>query len=101
MIAEFTQFFRPNGRQEIVTTEIDDSLKEKYDSIKASGARLTCEVLTTGHVSFCIEEPTYGDFETELADNGPGVKDAIAKLISSFNVDNYISWREAMKQNEE
>jgi len=80
----FTQYLRPNGRQEIVHIERPDDIAAQAEKIVAAGFALECEVLMTGHVSFSIAGDK-GDVDIEVVPNGPGVPDAIDRMITRFS----------------
>lgn len=92
--AEFTQYLRPNGTPKPVTINIADDLSGHLDAIGKVGARLECEVLTTGEVSLTIFDPELEqDFDIELVPNGPGVPDAVDRLIRRFTQEQYQAWQ--------
>lgn len=101
MTVEVTQFIQPHGRQSLATTEISDDCQEKYKLMQAAGCRLTAEVLGTGHVSVCIEDPELGDYKIELAKNGPDVQKAIEKMLMEFDSAQFAEWKMREDQDEE
>ena len=100
MIAEVTQFMRPNGRQVHHELEIDDNCKEKYQEIIECGARLTGEQLTNGAASQTIETVN-GDFNivitkgSDLAAN----KRALEVMILDFDKKAFEEWNAVFKEN--
>lgn len=92
MIAKFTQYLRPNGRQVPAEFTIADDLAGHLHLIHSVGLQLAAEVLTTGHVSFTIENSDSDDFDSELVPNGPEVPVAIDRLIRRFNLASYEQW---------
>lgn len=81
---EFTQYMRPNGRQEIVRITRPEEIERKALHIQSLGCRLEVEEMMTGMVSLTVENPKNADDPTvaiELVMNGPGVPAAVDKLI--------------------
>ncbi len=76
-----TQYLRPDGRKEIVNTEVEDNIAEM-----AAGVIMSVEVLRTGEVGIWVKYPDWEE-EDELHDvatNGPGErspKNILSKLI--------------------
>lgn len=93
----FIQFHLPDGRQSKTTIKLDDTVSTKLEEIKNAGCRLTAEILTTGVCSFCIEKPEIGDFDMELSPNGPGVKEAVTKMILRFSPKDFQVWEMKME----
>jgi hypothetical protein len=80
----FTQFMRPNGRKELVQFQCDDpSIVDKAQQILATGLRFECEELISGMCSFTISSAEE-DLAYSMVMNGPGVPDAVKKLINDF-----------------
>ncbi len=86
MIAEVTQYMRPNGRQVNHDLEIDDKCQEKYQEIVDCGARLAAEQLMTLEVSQTIETEDF-DFDIILTPGGNlnDNKIALEKMILRFD----------------
>jgi hypothetical protein len=84
MIAEITQFHRPNGRTTQEKTNLPDDCAVGYEAIKRHGCRLTAEAVLNNLVSLCIEHPE-GDYDIEVVANGPEVQSAIASMLRRFN----------------
>jgi hypothetical protein len=95
MIAvEFTQYLRPDGRTKPATINVADDLSTHIEVIKRMGARLECEVLMPDMVSLTISDPELEeDFDMELVPNGPGVLDAVDRLIRRFTQEQYHAWQ--------
>lgn len=92
-----TQFILPRGTREFFTIEFPDDLQPQWDAIQKAGLRLTAEILTTGDVSLCIEDPKRGDFDVELAQNKPGPREPVKmleELIRRFTAEKYEKWKE-------
>ncbi len=93
--AHFTQFMLPDGRQKQVEMDVADDLAANLAAIDAAGARLECEILTTGQVSLTIFDPeSETDYDIELVTNGPEVPKAVDRLIRRFHLGAYIDARE-------
>ena len=89
---EVIQFYAPNGRQSIESTQLPRYLKSQYELMQSCGCRFTAEVLTLHHdgmVSVCIEEPGLGDFDIRVIPNGPKVQEAMAEMLDNFNRTNF------------
>lgn len=89
----FTQFHLPNGRRSHTTILSGDEEWAAYEKIRGSGLRLTIEILTTGHVSMCIEDPDVGDFDQEVCPNDPQVPLAVSKMLLRFDPSKVEAWR--------
>lgn len=100
MIAKFTQYLRPNGRQVETECKVADDLAEQLNLIQTAGAKLTAEVLMTGIVSFTISDFDSDDFDMELAPNGPEVPLAIDRLIRRFDLASYEQWAKELAEEE-
>lgn len=79
----FTQYLRPDGQRADVTIDRPPQIAELAQRIMASGFCFECEHLTTGHASLTIAGPE-GDEAIELVVNGPGVPDAVDRLVTRF-----------------
>jgi len=93
IIAKFTQYIRPNGREVSIEIEVADDLEDQLHAIRSAGAELTAEVLTTGEVSLTIEEPDCGDWDCIVVSNGPDVVSAVDSLIRRFDRTRFEQWR--------
>jgi hypothetical protein len=89
----FTQFLRPDGRQQEIRLELPDAVEPKLKEIRDSGCRLTAEVLSTGVCSFCVEEPALGDFDIILVPNGSKVPEAITSMLLRFDLAKFAEWK--------
>ncbi len=84
MSIPFTQYVLPNGRRREESIERPAEIEELAQRFIASGGRFECEILTTGHVSLTAvkeidDEPQ--DVEIVLCQNGPGILDAVDRLV--------------------
>lgn len=95
-----TQYLLPDGHTRQACIEIDDDLYAKVDLIRGLGMRFTAEILTTGEVSFCAEHEE-GDFLITVAPNGPGVREAIEKMVRGFDATEFGEWLADMTEHEE
>lgn len=80
------QYVRPHGIQrDQIVDKMPDDLKPLLKIIESQRWRLAAEVLTTGEVSFTVEDSrNEEDVDIEIAENGPGsngTKAALEKLI--------------------
>lgn len=80
----FTQYLRPNGRRTAVSIDMPNEIARQAAAIIAAGYRFECEELTTGQVSLTIADDDM-DYAIEVVMNGPGVPEAVARLIGRFN----------------
>jgi hypothetical protein len=80
-VAEVTQFLRPNGRQKLAHTDLPKDCEANYQAMIAARCRLEAEVLINGVVSMTISN-WENDLDMELHPNGPGLQEAIAKMIN-------------------
>lgn len=87
MSIQFTQYTLPHGRRSTTEIERGADVEAKAREIIAAGYRFECELLRTGHVSLTITDPNEGeDVAIELVPNGPGVGEAVDKLVSEFRI---------------
>ena len=84
-----------------MTTDVSDDCREKYKLMQLSGCRLTAEVLGTGHISLCIEEPALGDYKIEIVQNGPDVQKAIEKMLMEFDSAQFAEWKMADQEEDD
>lgn len=80
----FTQFLRPDGRRASVAIIRPAPVLEKASAIIAAGFRFECEELATGHASLTIADDE-GDHAIEVVVNGPGVPEAVDRLVLGFD----------------
>lgn len=83
----FTQYLRPNGRAVPVKIEVADDAALKARKIIDFGLEFECEVLSTGEVSLTITDPEDGDLDIEVVPNGPGMREAVERLIDRFRLE--------------
>ncbi|WP_230280234.1 hypothetical protein [Croceicoccus sp. Ery15] len=83
-IIPFTQFVAPNGHRRPVTIEVSDDTAAKARLIIQRGFAFECEVLMSGEVSLTITDPEEGDLDIEVVMNGPGVREAVERLVNRF-----------------
>lgn len=86
MAIPFTQYMRPSGRPKEVSIELPADIEALADRFIDAGGRFEAEVLTTDEVSltavFKDESGEEGDVEIEVVPNGPGMKEAVARLVA-------------------
>jgi len=83
-IIPFTQYLRPDGRQRDIQIEVPPQVVADAHALVCSGYHLECEVLRTGEVSLTVFDPTEEeDIAIEVVPNGPGVREAVARLIAA------------------
>lgn len=95
MVVELTQFLLPKGERREQTCIVSDTLQTKYQALRASGCRMTCEVLRNGMVSLAVEHPDFGDYLNEVCKNesGPNCPPAaLEKLIGRFDLEEFSQW---------
>jgi hypothetical protein len=92
MKIQVLHFFAPYGQREWQTTEVRDSLKEKYDLIQKLGCRITAEILNGGKVSLCIDKPDLDDIDIDICSNGPEVIEVLERMIENFSEDKYLDF---------
>lgn len=87
----FTQYMLPDGRPREIKIERSDAVADKAQQIIDAGYRFEAEVLTTGDVSFTVTGPMpddkeeEGDVDIEVTSNGPGVFEAVDRLVERFH----------------
>ncbi len=83
---EFTQYMLPDGRNRPVRVNVPQPVFEKAQDIIASGHRFECEMLndmkTISVTIHNIEDEE--DVAIEVVPNGPGVTEAIDRMIMDF-----------------
>jgi len=79
----FKQFLYPNGQERQVSVVRPLEIMKKAEKIIHNGYEFQCEVLSTGEVSFTISDED-GDHAIEIVENGPGVPEAVDRLVNKF-----------------
>jgi len=100
MQVPITQFIPPRGRQEIVHATVPDELAVNYESLRRHNCRLTAEILSTGHVSQCIEHEE-GDYAIEICANGPEVQQHLEKMLREFDGVKFEAWLKGFSEEQE
>jgi len=82
-MVEFTQYMLPDGEKKPIQIHVPMDLQVKATEINKRGYKFEAEVLRTGEVSFTVADPKLGDdIEIEICPNGPGVMEAVHRLIA-------------------
>jgi hypothetical protein len=86
MTIQFTQFLRPDGRQQKVGIDRPRPIEESALWLFENGCNFEIEVLRTGEVSIEVLSPEddEGDRSTlavEILENGPGVPEAVDRVV--------------------
>ena len=82
----FTQFVRPNGRQQITGIDRPPDVEAQAAKIIAAGGRFEIEVLTTGEISLeavIDEDDDIRSLAIEICENGPEVPLAVDRLVAA------------------
>lgn len=82
---QFIQYFRPNGKPKPATIDRPREVFRKAVAIIEAGYRLEAEVLIGGLVSLTVGNDE-GDYAAEIHFNGPGLEDAVDRLILGFEI---------------
>ena len=89
MPVKFTQYLRPDGRRKMITLQVPDHVGEMAAKIFAAGYHFDAEILMDEKTCSFTCEPNEPDedgndepISMELVDNGPGVGEAIHRLIA-------------------
>ncbi len=81
----FKLYCSPHGVQKMILIERPDDITEMARELVAVGVRLEAEVLSTGEASLTAERDDEDNevdvLAIEVVPNGPGVKDAVDRLI--------------------
>lgn len=81
----FTQYLRPDGRKTAVYISRSDEIEAMAQEVRARGYVFECEELSNGVCSFTVMGPVghedEADIAIELSRNGPGVPDAVDRLV--------------------
>jgi hypothetical protein len=96
MVVQITQFMAPNGEIRERQCEVPDDCAVGYEALRRKNCRLTAEVLTSGHVSQCIEHEE-GDYDIRLARNGQDVITSLITMIRAFDGAEFDKWLEAVE----
>lgn len=81
----FTQYLLPRGERREGGFEVAADVFAKAQTIIDAGHRFEAEILTTGHVSLTIHNvEAEEDVAIELVPNGPGVREAVCRLVEGF-----------------
>lgn len=81
----FTQYLRPDGRTRAVRIDRPDHIAQAADKIRSHGFKFTCEILSTGDISFAVCDE-FGDYLLMSCENGPRVPQTVDALITGFNL---------------
>jgi len=80
----FTQYLLPDGRTRRATFSVIGKTAVDAKAVLDKGLRFECEILTTSEVSLTVFDPeTEEDIAIEIVANGPGVPDAVDRLVES------------------
>lgn len=90
---QFVQFKRPRGQELDVSIERPQEVYVKAMAIFAATFRLECEELSTGDCVFYIADGTT-NYASVTVPNGPGVPDAVDKLIFEFDISKALETRD-------
>lgn len=78
-----TQFLRPNGRQQVIYTELPIEVEPAYNKMVAAGCRFETEVLTTDQVSTTISDGEQ-DIWIHICQNGPRIQEAMVDALKKY-----------------
>jgi hypothetical protein len=81
----FIQYLRPDGHPRDIWIERPEEVVAKANRILQAGFRFEAEVLSNEMVNLTISA-TDGDYAGELCENGPGVAEAVDRLILNFEL---------------
>lgn len=83
MSINFTQYIRPFGERRAVVIDRPPEIEQLAEEFISRGGYFECEELTTGHASFtaCHPDCEEGDCAIEVVPNGPGVEEAVDRLV--------------------
>ena len=79
---KFTQYLRPHGRQQTVEFDAAPDMYLRAQKIIGLGAKFEAEILTTNEVSLTVNH-NGEDIAIEVVPNGPGVVEAVGRLIKN------------------
>jgi hypothetical protein len=85
----FVQYLRPHGERRVTMIDRPQNICSVADKIITSGLRFEVEVLMTGMISLTITSD-FADEAIEVVSNGPGVAEAVDKLITEFDLAEYL-----------
>lgn len=102
MIAQVTQYLRPDGRQRELELEIPDEYQQQYNLIHSYGCRLTCEQMMNGEAAQYISHKD-GDFDIKLtpAYDRKAADKALLQMIKSFDKNEFDKWVIQFNEGEE
>lgn len=81
----FTQYMLPRGERKQIGLPVSDAAYAKAREIMNADLSFEIEVLRTGHVSATITDPEHGDLDIVVTGNGPGVREAVERMIARFD----------------
>ena len=79
---KFTQYLLPHGDTKEIFIERPQPIEAIADKLIEMGCHFDAEILTTGMISITCEKED-DLLSIQLCSNGPGVEDAVDKLITS------------------
>ena len=80
MNIKFVQYLRPDGRTRMIEVDRPDDIYLLAAEVVAAGGVFTAEELMTGTISVACEHGD-ADIAIELSPNGPGVNEAVDRLV--------------------
>lgn len=100
MIAEVTQYLRPNGRRATRRVVIPDDCQEQYDLIHSCGCILACEQLMNERAVQYICNGN-GDFASVITAscNPKATIKALVKMVEAFDKEKFEKWNAQFKEN--
>lgn len=76
----FVQFLRPDGQQKINEIDMPPEIERMAQDLEDQDYRFEIEILADGMVFMdCCDVDV--ELSNQLVQNGPGMKDAVAKLV--------------------
>ena len=79
----FTQYVLPWGEKRSLEIEVSADAAAMAREVIASGLSFECEILSTDEISLTAMHPDDGDVAIEIVPNGPGMREAVERLIVS------------------
>lgn len=97
MLIPVTEYHRPNGQSSEEMLLISHELDDKAKDIINNGFHFTAELLSIGMISITISDEL-ADYSMRMAQNDTKLAKSFEVMINSFNMEQSLAHRAALKE---